>query len=57
MEKTSQLLYLFNRDAQEYEHCKGAQSMQPLTERRWFYLLVHFLLSVLSMWPPYAEIA
>ena len=31
--------------------------MQLLTERKWFYPLVYFLLIVLSVWPPYTEIA
>lgn len=31
--------------------------MQTLTERKWFYPLVYFLLIVLSVWPPYTEIA
>ncbi len=30
--------------------------MKPLTERKWFYPLVYFLLIVISMWPPYTEI-
>jgi len=31
--------------------------MMGLTEHKWFYPLVYFLLIVISMWPPYAEIA
>jgi hypothetical protein len=31
--------------------------MTSLTERKWFYPVVYFLLIVLSMWPPYTEVA
>ena len=31
--------------------------MKSLTERKWFYPLVYFLLIVISMWPPYTEVA